>query len=60
MYFGKEFGCWEPAISVTTVSMSASTLDNEVPCECISHATACGHDRDSSEQKANEREAVGI
>ena len=58
MYFGKEFGRWEPAISVKTVSISASTQDNEIPCECISHAAACGHDRDSSEQKADEWEAV--
>ena len=60
MYFGEEFGCWQPAISVTIVSISWSAPDIEVPCECISHATACGHDRDSSEQKADEREAVDI
>lgn len=58
VYFGKEFGCWQPAISVTTVSMFRSARDNEIPCECICHATACGHDRDCSEQKADEREAV--
>ena len=60
MYFGKELRCWQPAISVTTVNIFLSSPDSELPCECISHATACSHDRDSSEQKADEREAVNI
>ena len=40
--------------------MFLSAPDGELPCERISHATACGHDRDSRKQKADEREAVNI
>ena len=60
MYVGEEIGCWQPAISVIMVSMFRSTPDIELPCKCISHATTRGHNRDSSEQKADEREAVDI
>lgn len=60
MNLGEESGCRKTAISVIAISWKIQRAFLEkcnLPCKSISHATTGGHDGDSSEKKANKREA---
>lgn len=56
---GEEWGCRETAVTGVDVSICrlGKLLMDDIPCECIDHAAAGGHDSRGSEQDADEREA---
>jgi hypothetical protein len=55
----EEWGCRETAVTGVDVSICrlGKLLMDDVPCKCVDHAAAGGHDSRGGEQDTDEREA---